>query len=467
MLQALNITTFAYFIAIDVIYVSMALVGWHAVDTHVRRRPIRDYDRVARSPLSPPITILVPAFNEQATIASSVRALLQCRYAALEVMVINDGSADGTLTTLIEEFDLAPADRVPRSSLTSQPVRALYRSRADQRLTVIDKENGGKADSLNAGLRYAWTPLFCCIDADTMLDRDALSRLVWEFEADPHTVATGGIVRIVNGSLVRDGQVLHVQTPKGILANLQILEYLRAFLGGRLAWSRLGMLLIISGAFGLFRRDVVVEAGGYDTSTVGEDAELVLRLHRHQRDQGKPCRITFFCDPICWTEAPTDLRVLTRQRDRWQRGLIEMIARHRGMALRPKYGAVGLVALPYFIVFELLGPVLELLGYATVVYALATGQLATDTALFFLTVAISAGFALSLLTLLMEERAFQRYPSWSCLGRLLAMTLLENLGYRQYLMVVRVRALWTQLRGGRGWGAMPRTGFGEPSASAG
>ncbi|WP_354699097.1 hypothetical protein DSM112329_04804 [Paraconexibacter sp. AEG42_29] len=458
-LQVADVLLLVYFVVLDLVYGSMAVIGWTAVNGYVKRRPLRDYSRVARSSLSPAITILVPAHGEELTIAGSVRGLLLSHYPALEIVVVNDGSTDGTLAALQAEFHLHPIKRVPSAAVECAPIRGLYASASTPNLTVIDKENGGKADALNAGLRYCRTPLFCTIDADTILDANALSRIVWEFEVNPDTVAAGGIVRVLNGSTVCGGQVQDVVTSRNYLANLQILEYLRAFLGGRIAWSRLGMLLIISGAFGLFDRRAVVEAGGYDTGTVGEDAELVLRLHRHRREQGRDCHIVFFPDPICWTEAPTTLRVLRRQRDRWQRGLLEMLWKHRGMILRPRYGAVGTVAMPYFIVFEAFGPLIEVSGYVLFGVSVGVGAVSWSTALFFLMLAVAFGFALSYMTLLIEERAFQRYPSWRCLGRLILTSLLENLGYRQWLALVRTRAWWTQLRGGAGWGEMQRRGL--------
>jgi cellulose synthase/poly-beta-1,6-N-acetylglucosamine synthase-like glycosyltransferase len=457
-LHAMNWLALAYFLAFDAIYLLMTVIGWMAVEDYVHRRPMRDYRRVRRSPLSPALTIIVPAYNEELTIVSSLRALLATSYPTLCITVVNDGSTDATMQTLHAAFDLRAVHRTPSASLDVKPVRGIYASPHEPRLTVIDKENGGKADALNAGLRFARTPLFCAIDADTMLDQDALSRIVWEFETHPDTVAAGGIVRVINGSRVEGGRVTKVSMPRSWLPSLQVLEYLRAFLGGRIAWSRLRMLLIISGAFGLFRREVVTEAGGYDTETVGEDAELILRLHRHQRDREKPCRIVFFPDPICWTEAPFSLRVLMRQRDRWQRGLLQMLWKHRRMAGRRRYGTVGAVALPYFAVFEAAGPLIEVAGYLAFAVALAIGAVSWGFTLIFLTLAVGFGIVMSLMTLLMEERAFRRYPSWSSLGRLLATSVLENAGYRQLLAVVRARSWWTQLRGQHGWGEMVRQG---------
>jgi cellulose synthase/poly-beta-1,6-N-acetylglucosamine synthase-like glycosyltransferase len=467
-LGAVNVVMLVYLVVLDLVYGALALLGWRAVEEFVRRRPVRDYDHVSTSALSLPVSVIVPAYCEQDTIVSAVHAMLALQYPALEVIVVNDGSTDATLERLREAFDLVPVTRVPRCAIQSAPVAATYLSAVDGRLVVIDKANGGKADALNAGLRFAWTPLVCSVDADTLLDPGALSRLVYEFTSRPDTVAAGGIVRVVNGCTVVDGRVVEVKMPTGLLANLQVLEYLRAFLGGRIGWSRLGMTLIISGAFGLFDRAAVVAAGGWDPRTIGEDAELVLRLHRHRRDNGLGCRIMFFPDPICWTEVPSTAASLVRQRDRWQRGLIEMLSRHRGMVLRPKYGAVGMFALPFFIFFEALGPVVEVVGYSAFVTSCLLGIASLDQILRFLALAVGFGFCISYITLLMEERAFQRYPGWRALGRLLGLSLLENLGFRQWMAVVRARAFWTHLhlRGDRSWGAMPRAGFGGPDAPA-
>ncbi|MFN8130928.1 MAG: glycosyltransferase [Solirubrobacteraceae bacterium] len=451
----------AYLLALQAINTALVVLGWRAVEDYVRRRALRDYRFVAESPLSMPVSILVPARNESATIVASIRALLESQFVTFEVVVVNDGSTDGTLEAVRAAFRMVRVDRVPRARLPTAPVRAVYASPVEPRVVLVDKANGGKADALNAGITYAVYPLFCAIDADTLLDPGALSRLVWEFQASPDTVAAGGIVRILNGSRFEDGRLAEVRTPRSVVANLQIIEYLQAFLGGRVGWSKAGMLLIISGAFGLFRRDVVVAAGGYDAGTVGEDAELVLRLHRLRREQGRPCRITFFPDPICWTECPASWRGLARQRDRWQRGLIELVAKHRGMVLRPRYGRIGLAALPYFILFELLGPTIELLGYVVVILSFALGMVSVPFVVLFAATALTYGLVLTFVVILMEERAFRRYPGWRDLWRLILAAIAGNLGYRQLISVVRLRAWWTVRR--RGWGELARTGFGTPA----
>ena len=456
----------AYFGSLALICTLLTAVGWRAVEDYVRRRPMRDYRWVGQSPMSLPVSILAPAYNEGPVIVPAMKALMASQFVNFEIIVINDGSKDDTMEQLKQGFGLVPANRVPRSNLKTKEVKGVWASPTESRLVVLDKENGGKADALNAGLRYARNPLVCAIDADTILDPGALSRLVWEFQSNPDTVATGGIVRIVNGSLVEDGRVVQVRTPKSMIANIQILEYLRAFLGARVGWSKLQMVLIISGAFGLFRRESVIEAGGYDTSTVGEDAELVLRLHRLHRETGRPCRITFFPDPICWTEAPGTLKQLVRQRDRWQRGLIEMLSRHRKMLFNRRYGRIGMVAMPYFVVFELLGPIVECVGLLALIVSLVFGYSSPLVLALMAGLSITYGFVLSFVAILMEERAFRRYPGWRCLSRLVLAAFVENVGYRQLMTFVRARAWWTYRRSAHVWGEMTRAGFGPSPSTA-
>ena len=453
-----------YFGILASVYTVMAAVGWRTVGSYVRRRPLRDYRGVGESPLSMPVSILAPAYNEAPTIVGSIRGLLRSQFVNFEIIVINDGSTDDTLEQLVAAFSLVPATRAPRAGLATAPVQRVWVSATEPRLTVLDKANGGKADALNAGLCYARYPLVCAIDADTILDPGALPRLVWEFQSHPDTVATGGIVRIVNGSRVEAGRVVEVRTSTSLIANIQILEYLRAFLAARVGWSRLQMVLIISGAFGLFRRQAVIDAGGYDTTTVGEDAELVLRLHRHHREQGRPCRITFFPDPICWTEAPSDLRSLVRQRDRWQRGLIEMLGRHRSMIANPRYGRLGMLAVPYYVFFEMLGPIVETVGLVAVVTALVFGLASPTVLLVTIGLSITYSFVLSYTAILLEERLYRRAPEWRCLVRLMVAALAENIGYRQLMTVVRARAWWT-IRRASTWGEMRRIGFEVPVRS--
>jgi cellulose synthase/poly-beta-1,6-N-acetylglucosamine synthase-like glycosyltransferase len=332
---------------------------------------------------------------------------------------------------------------------------------------VLDKENGGKADALNAALAAAAYPFVCAIDADAMLEEDALIRVAKPMLDDPQLVAAaGGIVRIANGCRVDHGRVVEVGLPRSPLATLQVVEYFRAFLVGRMGWSSLQSLLIISGAFGLFRRSLVEAVGGWRTDTVGEDVELVVRLHRYLRDRGEEYRIEFVPDPVCWTEAPEDLRTLGGQRRRWQRGLAETLWRHRGVLLRPRYGVLGLVAFPYFVVFELLGPLIQLVGLPVTIYAFATGRLSFAFLIGFLVVSLLLGLLLSVAALALEEFSFRRHPSTRDVVRLLVFSVFENIGYRQLNDYWRLLGFVDLARRKRSWGAQQRRGIGYSGGSA-
>jgi cellulose synthase/poly-beta-1,6-N-acetylglucosamine synthase-like glycosyltransferase len=299
------------------------------------------------------------------------------------------------------------------------------------------------------------------MDADSLIEPQALMRIVRPFLEDASTIAAGGVLRIANGCRVSQGRVVDVRLPGNFLARLQVLEYLRAFLAARMGWDALNATLVISGAFGLFRRDVVVDAGGYATDTVGEDMELVVRLHRHCHEHKIPYRIHFVPDPVAWTECPESIAVLSRQRDRWQRGLVQSLMRHRTMLFNPKYGRAGMIAFPYFFVFEMLGPVIELGGYLSFGVTILAGRAEWPIVIAFLSVAIVFGGALSLAAVALEELSFRRYPRVRDLLHLFLLALLDNLGYRQLSAWWRLKGTISAARGVQGWGRMTRKGFGE------
>jgi cellulose synthase/poly-beta-1,6-N-acetylglucosamine synthase-like glycosyltransferase len=419
-MEAFGIVAVAYFAALNGLYLVFTGVAWRSISRHLRRRRYDGADERFASPLTPGISILLPGFNEEAGIVASVRSLLRLRYPDFEIVVVSDGSTDGTLDRMREAFDLVPVRKVVRDALPTAGIRATYASRLHPALFVIDKANGGKADALNAGVNAATKPYVCAIDADAVIEEDALLRVAQPIIDDPERViATGGIVRIANGCRIEDGAVAEVGLPKSRLATLQVVEYFRAFLVGRVGWSEMNALLIISGAFGVFQRDAVEAVGGWWTGTVGEDAELVVRLHRHMRERGEPYRIAFLPDPVCWTEAPEDLRTLSRQRRRWQRGLAQTLWRHRGAFGRPSHGAFGTIALPYFAIFELVGPVIEVVSYALLPVAVILGLLSPVYLVAFGVVALLLGLLLSVSALALEEFSFRRHPSGREVARML------------------------------------------------
>lgn len=439
------------------------MIAWRNIKRYLRSRPYAATDDAFASPLTPGVSVLLPAYNEETGIVESVRSLLALRYPRHEVIVVNDGSNDATLARLREAFDLVPVRRAMRGEIASQPLRAVYLSRHNRSLCVIDKENGGKADALNAGIDAAHYPYVCAIDADCVIEEYALLRVAKAILEDPDLVmATGGIVRIANGCRIDHGRVLEVGLPKSRLATVQVVEYFRAFLVGRVGWSSLNSLLIISGAFGLFRRSLLEEVGGYSTDTVCEDMELVLRLHRHLRERNEPYRIEFVAEPVCWTEVPEDLRSLSRQRRRWQRGLGESLWRHRRLIGNPRYGTLGLLALPFFFFFEFVGPVVEALGPPAALAWFTLGHLSAEFMIAFFTVSLLLGTLLSIAALALEEFSFRRHTHGREAGRLLAYAILENFGYRQLVALWRALALIDLARHKKAWGTQRRRGIGGP-----
>lgn len=459
LIEVFNWVVLAYFVLLNGVYLATSLFAFGALRRYALRLRSLDLTDLITSSGAPPISLIAPAYNESVTCVESVRSLLTIEYPEYEVIVVNDGSSDATVERLTEAFELEPATRVATAALQTAAVRQIYRSRTHPSLWLVDKENGGKADALNAGLNYCYTPFFCAMDADSILEPQALIRIVRPFLEDDSTVAAGGILRIANGCTVERGRVTEVRLPHSLLAQLQVLEYLRVFLAGRMGWAALDATLIISGAFGIFRRATVVAVGGYATDTVGEDMELIVRLHRHGYETGTPHRIRFVPDPVAWTECPESISVLARQRDRWQRGLFQSLTRHRAMLFNPTYGRVGMLAFPYFFFLEMLGPVIELLGYVSFVTTIAAGRADWYLIGAFLAVAVAFGGVLSLSAVALEELSFRRYPRLGDLLKLFWIAAVENLGYRQLNAWWRVKGTISALRGVQGWGRMTRKGF--------
>jgi cellulose synthase/poly-beta-1,6-N-acetylglucosamine synthase-like glycosyltransferase len=455
-----------YFGLVNTVYLVQLVVGWRAVRRRNRVLALEDFQDLRDSGLAPPISIVVPAYNEGKTILDSVRSLLALRYPRLEVVVVNDGSTDDTLPQLIAAFGLRQTPRVYWQRIRSKPVRAIYWSPAHPGLWVLDKVNGRKADAANAGINLASAPYVCVVDGDSVLERDAMRAIMHAVLPRPgETVAAGGTIRIANGSEFGASGATRVRTPRGFLATSQVLEYLRAFLFGRMAWSELDSLLIVSGAFGVFRKDVVVEVGGFRHETVGEDMDLVVRMHRHLRGAGRPYRVAFVPDPVCWTECPETLRGLRSQRERWQRGLGETLDHNHEMLAGRRFGRIGLLAMPYLMVFEYLAPLLEVAGFAILPVGWALGLLDRSSLLLFIGVALAYGLCLSLATLLLEELSFRRYTEPRDLLRLSGAAVLENFGLRQLHSWWRLVALLTWRGRAQSWESAPRRGF-QPAGSA-
>jgi cellulose synthase/poly-beta-1,6-N-acetylglucosamine synthase-like glycosyltransferase len=465
-LNLANHTLFWYYLASNLGYLVMLLIALKTSAVHQRRLESYRLHWIADTPLSPPITLIAPAHNEEGSIRVAVRNLLELDYPELEIIVVNDGSADGTLEEMRDEFRLRPVRVVYIPTLKCAPVRGLYRSGVDPRLLVIDKEPAGsKADAVNAGLNAATSPYTCVVDADSVLERDALLRIMLPILADPkRVVAVGGIIRVLNGSEITNGQIRRVRLPRKSIEVIQVIEYLRAFLIGREAWGQGNMLMIISGAFGVFRTDLVRAIGGYRANAIGEDFDLVARMHRHLREKKADYHIHFVPDPMCWTEVPSDLKSLGRQRARWQKGLMDVLLSTGGMLFRPRYGRIGFFALPYLWVFVFAAPVLEILGIITIVLAAALGVLSRGFFLQFLLFGYAFATVISIGSVLQEEITYKRYNDWQDVVRLVSYCFLEHFPYRQMHMLWRLQGIWQYLRGNNAWAPLKRKGLQSASA---
>jgi cellulose synthase/poly-beta-1,6-N-acetylglucosamine synthase-like glycosyltransferase len=450
-----------YFLAVNSFYALLLFMAVPELWKHwkiMRNEDLRNY---VSSNALPPISILIPAYNMEASIADSVSAQLALEYPQHEVIVVNDGSTDATMRRLEAGFDLYEVPPAFPRRIETRPVRAFYRSRTHPGLLVVDKERGGKADALNVALSSARYPIVVPVDADTIVAHDALLRLVRPFLLGEHVAAAGGTIRVANGCAVVGGRVTKPMLPIGFLPAIQVPEYLRAFLFGRLGWNRLGGNLIVSGAFGLFQRHYLLAIGGYAADNVVEDLDLVVRLHRQLRREKIPYDIPFIPDPVAWTEVPSDLRTHGRQRERWHRGLIVTMFAHRGLLLNPKYGRIGTVIMPFFFFGEMLAPVIELFGYILTVLGLLLGLLSLEFALLFLLVALGYQMFLSIWAVILEETTFRMYRRFRDFLRMLVFAALEPFGYRQITVYWRLRGFWNALRGMRHWGEMRRTGFSQ------
>ncbi|MEN1758853.1 glycosyltransferase [Anoxynatronum sibiricum] len=447
---------FGYFLLVNGLYISLIGYSWQRLRTFVK---IIQSDMTLVSGYTKPISLLVPAYNEEATIIDNIQSLLNLDYPQYEVLVVNDGSSDDTLKQVIQHYKLRRIDVEINMAVPCNEIRGVYSSFELPELVLVDKVNGGKSDALNAGINVSRYPLFCAIDADSVIEKDALFRLVKPFLKYPETVAVGGIVRIANGCRIENGVVKQAAIPRKLIEKFQTVEYYRAFLTSRVGWQEMNALLIISGAFGLFSKSAVVDVGGYE-KTIGEDMELTVRMHERYRREKKSYRVDFASDAVCWTQAPDNLKSLRIQRVRWHRGLADALIKHRVMLFNPKYGTVGMLAMPYFFFVELLGPVIEFIGYLVLALALYQGTYSMVMVYIFV-MAYLFGLFFSFSGIFFEEVAYRRYKWVSSVVTLFGISLLEQIVYRQLTVVWRVSSFFNYRKGSKQWGNIERRRFNE------
>lgn len=457
------IPTLIYFMVTNTsLLVLIGVAAWN-FRRQQRRKDFAGREEMMASQLLQGVSIVVPCYNEETVIVTSLQAMLSMEYPRHEVVVVDDGSTDATFAKLQQAFDLVQVERELSSDLpTRGTIIDVHVPRDGRtRLMVVRKENSGKTDSVSVGINAAIEPLVVCVDADSILDPGALIVVTKPFADDPtRVVATGGVIRAANGCKVVDGRIVEVNLAKSWIVRIQVVEYLRAFLFGRAGWSGFGALILISGAFAVFRRDVLVEVGGLDPDSIGEDFEIVMRIHRYMIDNHRDYRVQFVAEPVSWTEVPISAKVLRVQRKRWHRGLWETLWKYRGMLFNPRYGRVGLAAIPHYWIFELIAPLLELVGLGFVVLGFALGVINSTYVLMFMAVAYGYAILVTLFAMTMEELTFHKYTRWGDLGAILVASVLENVGYRQATAWWRLEGWWSSLRGKKQvWGTMTRQGF--------
>ncbi len=446
-------------------YIFSALFSLVELRDYKRKYNFDDELALLKSSDLPTISILAPAYNEEANVIENVRSLLTLDYPSYEIVIINDGSTDATLQRLVDAFELKKTESFGYDDLQTKEVKGVYVShnRSFKNLRVVDKVNGGKADALNAGINNCNHDTICCIDVDCVLERDALLKLIKPFlNNSVKVIASGGIIRVANSCTVEDGRIIEVRLPDTFLARAQILEYFRAFLMGRMAWSRVDGLLLISGAFGMFDKVTVIDAGGYDPATVGEDMELLVRMRKMMREKKIPYKVGFVPDPLCWTEVPQKWKVLSNQRNRWTRGTVETLWIHRNMLFNPKYKVLGLLSTPYWLFFEWLAPIIEFVGILYFIFLLAMGQVQWMVFLIFFVAIYSFSMLFSITALLYEEISFQQYKKPKYILQLMATALLEPIIYHPFVMWAAIKGNIDLLRGKKKWGTMAREGFSKP-----
>jgi cellulose synthase/poly-beta-1,6-N-acetylglucosamine synthase-like glycosyltransferase len=447
-----NVLIVCYFFIGNGIYTVLMIASLISVWLYNRRLVYKGLYELRDSVVTPPVTIIMPAWNEENVIVESVRSVLKTDYPSLEVIVVDDGSTDATLQRLIAGFGLAKMDLIYRPRIPTRPLRGFFLNPGIPNLLVVSKENGGKPDALNVGINVVRTPYFCTLDSDCLLERDALLRLMHPIVKSPvNTVVSGGIVRILNGCDVKEAQVVKVRLPETRLERFQVVEYLRSFLFGRAGWDILGGTLIVSGAFSVFHRESVIESGAFGKDTVTEDMDLIVQLHRWAIHHKRKIRMSFTSDPVCWTECPAKLSMLARQRRRWQMGLFQTLWKHSEMLFNRKYGVVGMLSFPFQLYMEGLGAPAEFVGYFMVPIALLFGMVPATLYILFVLLSLMYGGFLSVGAVLLEELTYRRYPGFRDLIVLLLFAFLENVGYRQMVLFYRFQGFVRFVTGFRQW----------------
>ncbi len=458
-----------YTVLVILSYIILAAISAKESIEYVKKNSFVNYSEILNSDVAPSVSIIAPAYNESLNIVENVRSLLSCHYVNYDVIIVNDGSTDDSLKRLIDAYSLVKVRYLYDQPIETKELReGVFKSTnpAFDKLIVVDKENGGKADALNLGLNVSDSKYVACIDVDCLLLEDAIQKMIKPFleATEKKVIASGGVIRIANACVIKDGKLLAVNFPDKMLERAQVLEYLRSFLLGRMAWSRLNGLLIISGAFGMFDKKVMIEVGGYDTTTVGEDMEIVVRMRKYMKDTNTLYKVAYIPDPLCWTEAPDSYKILISQRNRWTRGTIETLKMHRDIGLNPKYKSLGMLSYPYWYVFERMAPLIEILGIVYLVFLILTERIRWEFAIAIFLAAYLFTVLYSLVAMFYEEFTFRQYKKKGTGIKLVVTAVLEPLIFHPFILYAALRGNFDfYFNKKKKWGKMTRKGLSKVS----
>lgn len=453
-----------YSISYVIIYLILAVFSYLAIKKYYNSKYFLHKDILVKSNHTVGVSIIAPAFNEAATIVYNVKSLLAQEYPKFEVIIINDGSTDDSLEKLIKEFSLVKVDFFYQEKIPTQPVKGHYKSTNPiySKLMVVDKVNGNsKADASNAGINSAKYSLFLCTDVDCILRKDTVAMLAKPFiENTEKVIATGATIRISNSCEFKDGELYKSHYPDDFFSCFQELEYIRAFIFGRMAWSRMNSLLLVSGGLGMFDKETVIKVGGYWHKSLGEDIELITRMRKYMHERNEHFLIKYIPETLCWTEVPSSMELFLKQRTRWARGLAQTLWLHKKIFFNPKYGRTGLLAFPYFVLFEFAVPILELIGIIVLILDLLFFDINYE---FLLIVSVFVYLfytAITLISVLLDQLIYKHYSNIKEIIRLIAMVFVEPFVYHPINVYASLKGYWNFIRGKKQkWGAMSRKGF--------
>ncbi|NLR58571.1 glycosyltransferase family 2 protein [Chitinophaga polysaccharea] len=485
---------FIYGSAMLVMYALLAYLSYRGIRLFQRKSSYTNYNQLLESPLTPGISVIAPAFNEGVTIIMNVRSLLTLNYTRFEVIIVNDGSTDDTLEKLINEFELVEVDFAYNQRITTRPVRRIFKSTntAYDKLMVIDKVNGkSKADASNAGINAASFNYFLCTDVDCIIEKDTLLRMIKPFMDEEHkktkevgkpcpecgyvhmvedsrrVIATGATLRVANSCEVDEGIIIRVRPPEKLLPRFQEMEYIRAYVLGKMGWSSINCVPNVSGGLGLFDKEVAIKAGGYDHTSFAEDMDIVTRMCAYMIDNKQQYAIRYIPTTQCWTEGPPNLKIFGRQRTRWGRGLSEIITIHRKFLFNPRYRKLGLIVLPYNLFFEFLAPIIEFIGICYYIYLIVTDQVNWQYAIILLGFVYLYSVMITTLAICWDQLTYRYYNTWREVVGLALMAFLEPLIYHPLIVFFALKGYWFFLTGKKStWGNMQRQGFSKKKVNA-